>query len=163
MQEYQFYSAFGRNHCTKHFFRGTFACDEIAAEEPKPGLYVVNTAPRSSSGEHWTLCFISVEREVSYFDSYGLQPIYPQFYEFIRPTPSFQYSSKRLQGYDSNTCGLYCLYVGSQLSCGVPLQECTSKFSPTKFRLNDRLIATLVQKEFPREKINMTCCSAFEY
>lgn len=166
MEEWEFYAAFSRNHCTRPLFRGTFARDEIAREKSEPGLYVVNTAPRSSRGEHWCLMFVPStiinnkgNNNILYFDSYGLKPLYKEYYQFIHPRSTFYYNSKRLQGYGTATCGLYCLYVGALLSCGFSLQECTKRFSSTNFSHNDRLIPTLVRKEFPTDRSGMSCCS----
>lgn len=163
MKETEFYPLFFRHRCTRNFFRGTFARDEIHRQTPKPGLYIVNTAPRKSAGEHWVLFFISPKsRQISFFDSFGMIPLYEEFYEFIGNVRRFYYSKKRIQGSTSATCGFYCLYVGALLCCGLPLEECTRKFSSTAHDLNDRLIQVLVRKEFgSSSEQDMTCCSVF--
>lgn len=160
MEEHEFYSMFAGNQCTRPWFRGTFSCDEIGQERTSQGLYVLNTAPRSSSGEHWVLFFISPkDNSISYFDSFGIIPIHEEFYDFIGNVSSFFFNKKRIQGFKSNTCRLYCLYVGALLCCGVSLRECTKTFSPTDHRWNDRLISVLVRKQFPSPKLELSCCS----
>ena len=161
MEEHEFYPMFAGNQCTRPWFRGTFASDEIGQEKPAPGLYVVNTAQRSSSGEHWVLFYVCPkDNTISYFDSFGMIPIHEEFYHFIGNAPSFFYAKKRIQGSLSHTCGLYCLYVGALLCCGVPLRECTQRFSSSDYRRNDQLIPVLVRKQFPSPALNLSCCSA---
>lgn len=157
MEEWEFYAAFARNHCTRPLFRGTFARDEIAREKPERGIYIVNTAPRSSPGEHWTLFFVS--NSVTYFDSYGIRPLHREYYDFIHPAETFFYNCKRLQGDFSDTCGQYCLYAAALLSCGFSLEDCTRKFSSANFAFNDKLVPVLVNKHYPRRSKGMSCCS----
>lgn len=157
MEEWVFHSAFRSHFCTRPLFRGTFASDEIGREKLRPGLFIINTAPRSSDGEHWVLCH--VDKVISYCDSYGLKPFFPEFFKFLGKCPEFVYNKKRLQGPTSTTCGHYCLYLGARLACGIPLQDATSKFSSIT-SVNDRAIFTLVRKEFPI--IGLRCCSSKE-
>lgn len=160
MEEIEFYPLFFRNHCTRHLFRGTFARDEIRKQTPEPGLYIVNTAPRRSAGEHWVLFFISPKnKQISFFDSFGMIPLYKEFYDFIGSASKFYYSKKTIQGSTSATCGFFCLYVGALLCCGMTLQECTRKFSATNQGVNDRLIPILVWKEFESPEQDLTCSS----
>ncbi|KAM7287659.1 hypothetical protein ISCGN_031350 [Ixodes scapularis] len=161
MEEHEFYPMFAGNHCTRPWFRGTFACDEIGQETASPGLYVVNTAPRSSFGEHWVLFYVCPkDNAISYFDSFGMIPIHEEFYDFIGGAASFFYSKKRIQGTLSHTCGLYCLYVGALLCCGVPLRECIKTFSASDYRRNDTHISILVRKQFSSPALKLSCCSA---
>ena len=81
MEEHEFYPMFLGNHCMRPWFRGTFACDEIGQETASPGLYVVNTAPRSSFGEHWVIFYVCPkDKTISYFDSFEMIPIHGEFY-----------------------------------------------------------------------------------
>lgn len=156
--EYDFYSIFVQHPCTRPLFRGTFARNEIAREKPLPGIYIVNTDPREETGEHWTLFFISSNREITYFDSLGTVPLHAEMYDFIGEADHFFFNKKRLQAANTTTCGLYCIYVGARLACGHAMSDITAKFSSKYLLANDRLIPVLVRKEY-RVRRSLTCCT----
>ena len=79
---------------------GVFARNELPQGDLLPGAYVVNS--HDAPGEHWFLLFVG--ERVELYDSLGRSP---QDYGITVPC---EFVAKRLQSYNSNTCGHYVLY-----------------------------------------------------
>ena len=90
---------------------GVFARDELPRDDLLPGTYVVNS--HDAPGEHWFLIF--VEDGMELYDSLGRSP---KDYGIYQPC---DYLSKRLQSYNSNTCGQYVLYFLYWRSRGIDM------------------------------------------
>ena len=133
---------------TQDHFRGVFALDELTRQN-STGFYVVNTDKRSQKGAHWVLCYLPLKGAPLYFDSYGMPPLYQEFYTFmLGSNDTFSYNMQQLQDVDSSVCGHYVLYVCSCLACGESMQDIRRRFSTSNFSLNDKLIVTLFRKGF---------------
>jgi hypothetical protein len=98
------------------YFGGVMAADQlpmIVYEKPK--LYIVNTDKSGESGQHWICIFTSDVPE--YFDSLGKYPHQTEFINFLHVNgPSYWINTRRVQDYNTNTCGLFCLFY-SYLRC----------------------------------------------
>jgi len=143
-----------------HFY-GIFARDELDhVTLPIGGFVIVNTDKRSSSGNHWVLFYRNTNQTV-YFDSFGLPPLYSEFYKFANGV--FVYNMKQLQDETSSQCGLYCLYFALQLCLGESLEKIRLRFTNNTL-LNDKIICTLFKKYFTYIPCNlgMTCRSLCE-
>ena len=127
---------------TKLSFKGVYARNEMPS--PAPGLYIFNTDRMEDPGSHWVLAFIK-NKKCFYFDSYGMPPLYKEFYDFFKG--DFHYNKQQLQHEKSSVCGLYVCYVGAQLCAGHSLQQIRKKFTKN-YRLNDKFIVTLFKKHF---------------
>jgi len=153
---------------TKNHFRGVHARDELCTKIPAAGdLFIVNTDLRSESGTHWLLCYFTNDGSALYFDSYGVQPFYPEIEEFLRcKKDTYMYNKQRLQADTSNVCGHYVAYVGSQLCAGRDLPSIRKPFSSNNYVDNDKLVVALFRCEFgfPRVLYKSTrktpmCCT----
>lgn len=92
----------------RQFYGGVLAIDELELLVLKPKIYIVNTDPRSESGEHWFCIFLIDTPE--HFDSSGFKPR-PNVEEYlIVHGPEYMYNNVRVQSYTSETCGLFCLF-----------------------------------------------------
>ena len=66
-------------------FKGVCALDQIANLKPRiPAVYVFNTKPRTTPGEHWVVVYIMANRKAVYFDSFGLKPQHTQIIRFLK-------------------------------------------------------------------------------
>lgn len=159
MDETQIAKALSKHALTAPLYRGTFAADEIEKEEFRSGIFILNTAPRRSTGEHWVLCFI--EEKIIYFDSFGVMPLFQGFWKFVG-NKTFFFNSKSLQSVDSLKCGEYCLYFAAKLSAGFTLPEIRKKFT-SNTHLNELLLPSLLAKEFPdlgaTTREGLGCCN----
>ena len=128
----------------KHFY-GIYARDELSKVHlPVDGFVIINIDKRKENGSHWVL-FSRNRNHTVYFDSFGLPPLFPEFYKFADGT--FIYNKRQLQDETSSLCGMYCLYFALQLSLGETIENIRLRFS-IQTRLNDKIICTLFKKYF---------------
>ena len=112
-----------------------------------PCLYVINTDYGSGIGEHYLSFIIDREKRVTFFDSYGFQPIscfvnWWRKYDFTPVT----YSKLWLQSPFSQTCGYFQIVFALFMSGGVSFDEFLSMFDETNLVLNDLLVVECVNK-----------------
>jgi hypothetical protein len=96
-------------------FRGTFAADQIPVLRPNEAC-VANTDTSDKRGQHWVLFFSPKHHSVEFFDSFGNHPcntlLFPKtFASHIHTFHNLAFNASTFQGYDSNVCGHYCIYV----------------------------------------------------
>lgn len=71
------------------------------------GSYIINMEDSDKgNGTHWVLLKVFPNKEVIYYDSFGL-PVPRQIREFIRR--KIGWSNREIQHVNATTCGLYCL------------------------------------------------------
>ena len=63
-----------RDVVTRKCYRGILAADQLP-KQFKPGLYVVNTDPKSKPGQHWVV-FYKTQTHLEFFDLLGHKPSY---------------------------------------------------------------------------------------
>lgn len=75
-----------------------------------PFYAIVNNDTSSNSGSHWICLKIDQNRNAEFFCSYGSKPVL--FENFLRKNcNSVCYNDCRVQLYNSETCGLHCMFV----------------------------------------------------
>ena len=120
----------------KAYFRGVYSLDayKLYADEllqmNKINIYIVNTQPAVSQGQHWLL--ICRGCRSIFFDSFGKSPA------FYGINDTFDYvNEQRVQG-DSRICGLYCIYIARKIVQSVHLKtHLQSAFSFYNLNNND--------------------------
>ena len=89
-------------------FLGTFPSDEHCL--PKilnyPACFISNLDPHWEKGSHWCAIIIINEENAEYFDSFGLPPLIESHIKLLNRY-NYVYSTKKLQSFKSETCGLY--------------------------------------------------------
>lgn len=93
---------------TRRYYGGVKALDELDIVVMKPTLFIVNHDPSNEPGSHWITLFIDSIPE--HFDPLGHEPIPTLKNYLIVNGPRFIVNTKRVQGYVSNSCGLFCLF-----------------------------------------------------
>ena len=132
------------NSNTKKIFKGVYPKDLLPTAE-YPGIYVLNTDPSSSSGEHWIGVHSTNVKSAEYFDSYVLHPIVHGLTDFLNSySSSWIHNSKTLQSVISQVCGHDTVYYISFRSCDCSLPEIFSHFS-SNVALNDRTVQRFVE------------------
>ncbi len=85
------------------------ARDELPHHIEYPSCYIINTKPRTHSGEHWLALYYDGNKNAFFFDSYGQPPSAYRLEKFLEKTSkSWSCNRKRIQGY-SSFCGYYCV------------------------------------------------------
>jgi len=98
------------NQTTKRHYLGCFPCDRLPIEIPRhPCSLIANNDPASKDGSHWVAMFIIDTDHVYYFDSLGCEPN-SCIRNFLKRFKFVTRNQKIIQSFDSNACGLYCIY-----------------------------------------------------
>jgi hypothetical protein len=85
---------------------GIYSKNELPTH-PSIGSYIINMEDSTAgNGSHWILLKIFPNKEVIYYDSFGLSPP-RQITEFIGK--KIACSNRQIQNIDATTCGYYCL------------------------------------------------------
>ena len=93
---------------------GVHPIDKLPASTETMSV-IVNSAPSTSSGEHW-LAVRLLPESAEFFDSYGKPPwAYPQLYAWLQDAKRqrIHFLRQRLQGPQAY-CGAYCYYFLSE-------------------------------------------------
>lgn len=91
-------------------FGGVFPKDKIKGCRRNKCGFIINIDSSSEEGEHWVALFIN-NKKGEYFDSFGLPPFEKEIKIFIfrNCKKGCVYSSKQLQSFESQTCGVYAM------------------------------------------------------
>lgn len=131
---------------------GIFSADKIPKNVVSfPSGLIINSDKSSGPGKHWLAMYLKSEFEIEFFDSYG----YPISYYFkqIPDIIKWSYSSKirhnvkRLQSYDTNVCGHYCIYYLMYRCRGVSMDNIVEEFS-NDFNVNDVYVNDVINNAF---------------
>ena len=141
--------AYTDNEISKYYI-GTFPIDLIPKKiQGKPSLLIVNTLKSTESTNmigHWIAIYINKSQK-EYFDSYGL----PIFDETLIDLLQSKYKrlKTRLQAFNSDVCGQYCLYFIYQKARGKSFSDIVKVFKINDSSYNDKFV-----KKFFNTKAN---------
>jgi hypothetical protein len=95
---------------TKKFYIGSFAYDEKPKIDTYPSCFILNTEPRTKSGQHWLAFYFDENKNSYFFDSYGNDPSFYKVEDYLK-TNSIKifYNKKKIQGL-LPYCGFYCIF-----------------------------------------------------
>ena len=86
-------------------FNGVYSRDNL--QKIKDGAYMTNLDEYSDIGTHWVALYIQ-NNDVTYFDSFGVEPIPKEIITFIG-NQNIKTNIFRIQAYDSIMCGYFCI------------------------------------------------------
>lgn len=90
-------------------FRGVYMRDSLPTKKPwKNECMVLNDDSLHNSGGHWC-CYVKINVNVFYFDSFGRLPPTKELVEYLGNTCNIHYNYKRYQPFNTNICGHLCL------------------------------------------------------
>lgn len=142
----------------KHRFAGTFPCDKLPTtkldDKILPQYFVINSCEATINSMefcHW--CALIVYRtKIIFFDSSGLPSHLSNKHirEFIElQGKDVEYSSKPIQGFNSNFCGMFCLTFLYCMALGISLKKYLRFFrNDDDLDRNDRVVMRLFKKAF---------------
>ena len=94
-------------------YLGCFPRDMLPTAIPRlPAALVINTDDHTQPGQHWVAIFINSNLVAEYFDSYGLEPLFPEIYHFLYShCISWTHNPITLQSVNplSQVCGHFCV------------------------------------------------------
>jgi hypothetical protein len=148
------------------------ACDQLPTSQLiSPGSVIIsNLSPITAlEGTHWCLFFYpsahhpdfrgKTERTLVWFDSLGIAHIdlYPQFRKFLKNYGPYITNNgspvQEVKRY-SETCGMYCLYVGMKLCAGEGLQTIMNTFDSKNLNWNECMVLDYLTKSFKTADFN---------
>ena len=128
-------------------FYGVYSLDLIPKKLPIPSLVIVNLDYSTDKGSHWVVLHRVNNEVVEHFDSAGKQPKRDIVNNLFSNALSYKYNNKRVQNYQTDTCGLFCLYYSYHSSRGRTMQSILSDFS-VNLKTNEEMIIRFFNNNF---------------
>ena len=121
---------------------------EEAAKPPFPHLYVVNTAPTITGGEHWCVLLV-FKNECEFFDSFGRSPAsYHLLHAFVEQCKKISFSETQFQSDTALTCGHHCIFYSMMRARGVSRKKIFEMYNKNDFSYNDDMVFNFVLRNF---------------
>ena len=128
-------------------FRGIYPIDLIPKNLPSKSIIIVNQDTSNQKGSHWVVIHYTSDAIVEYFDSVGKPPKLEVQNLLLSQDMMYMYNNRRLQSYNTYTCGLFCLFY-SYYSCrGVNLNGILRHFSDNLLH-NELLVSRFFVERF---------------
>ena len=128
-------------------FYGVYSPDLIPKKLPIPSLVIVNLDYSTDKGSHWVVLHRVNNEVVEHFDSAGKQPKRDIVNNLFSNALSYKYNNKRVQNYQTDTCGLFCLYYSYHSSRGRTMQSILSDFL-VNLKSNEEMIISFFNNNF---------------
>ena len=134
------------NNVTNRYFLGTFPACNYPISRNNVYSFITNTDEHNRSGEHWNSWFVRGNK-IIFFDSFGRTPYdqaFPQHYrELVTKFNEVEYSRTQIQGFNTSTCGLFCVHCIYVLSLGLDLNSFINDYY-NDFKRNDIVVYDIV-------------------
>jgi hypothetical protein len=146
LNSYQIYKILKKDDFAKQNFKAVLPRDKLPTRTTYPASYAVNTHESSKKGEHWLALHYDYNGFCTFFDPFGLSPVYYKLDKFIRRTSrgGFIHNTQQLQALTSTVCGYYCIYFILMKSRDFLLDDILSLFDKKNFDNNDFKILHLL-------------------
>ena len=105
-------------------------------------LIVINFDDSSGNGTHW-VCVKKVENILFYFDSFGVLPL-P---EIKRNDKEVIYNCYRIQDFDSELCGYFCIDFLNSVSDFHSYIDWLLNYKPNDFKKNNEIVLNRLNLE----------------
>ena len=128
-------------------FIGVYPINMIPKVLPIPLLMIVNHDKSTEPGSHWIVLHFKDNNIVEHFDSLGKKPVDSIHNLLITNWLTYKYNNKRLQNYNSYTCGLYCLYYSHLSSRNQSFNKIVGNFT-SNLKQNDEIVKDFYQINF---------------
>jgi hypothetical protein len=131
-------------------FIGVFAKNEVPrlplAPSRYPVCFVINTDKRGEPGEHWVAVYYLSPANGEFFDSFGNSPLLLGFGKRSLPNITI-WSKVRLQAFNSDVCGEYCIHYLAMRSRGYSsassIFSALNGFTCSDYKHNDDVVRRL--------------------
>jgi hypothetical protein len=114
----------------------------------RPCALIFKTDPSVNAGIHWFSIFFPKYSPIEYFDSFGIQPINSEVYEFLKINANnLVFNNLQTQSNSSETCGKFCISFILYRARGMELKKFLELFAQNK-TYNEIFIYNLFKKKF---------------
>jgi hypothetical protein len=126
-------------------FKNVLSSDQLPSVITSPSLYIVNSEDHTLPGEHW-LAIYKIHDKVEFFDSLGNTPDYYNinWLKIIANNALELEINDRIQNYDTNTCGKYCVFYALLRARDWTMEEIVQLFYANDLRKNEEIINKLI-------------------
>lgn len=135
------------DHACEDTFAGVFAANELPQlVDRKPRIYIANTDLSTGFGLHWVAFFFPKDGVAEFFDSVGKSPetYHASFRNFLTNNgSSYKFLKVRLQDFQTNTCGHYCIFYVKCKCQGWSLERVLEFFNGQPRWKNDKVLRDL--------------------
>lgn len=118
-------------------YGGVVALNEVPNVIKKPSVFIVNSDPNYLPGTHWYALYF--DRISEHFDSAGFEPNPVLENHLIVHGPQYKYNSTRVQNFNTDTCGLFCLFFVYFRCRGYTFNKIMNMFS-NNLELNEHIV-----------------------
>ena len=118
-------------------FNGVYSRDNLP-NKIKDGAYVIKFDEYSDIGNHW-IALYSLNNNVTYFDSFGVEHIPKEIKIFIS-NKNIQKNIFRIQAHDSVMCGYFYIGFTNFMLKDKSLTDFANLFSPNNFKTNNIIL-----------------------
>jgi len=135
-----------KNSVTKRYYIGTFPACLFPIIKSGKVAFITNTDEHDKAGEHWNAWIVD-GNVLTFFDSFGRSPLDEtlpkQYHEFTNCFKNVQYVNSRIQGWESNMCGYFCIHFIYILSLNLEVKHFLSDYTKN-FDFNDKIVANIL-------------------
>jgi len=136
---------------TSKIWKGFLAPDIVLSGEPKkpfPHLYIANTAPTSTGGEHWCVLIVFKDH-CEFFDSFGYHPfVYNLTRSFLSHCKKIIFNETQFQSKEAQTCGHHCIFYSMLRARGVAKEDIFQLYNKNNLCHNDDMVFNFVFRHF---------------
>lgn len=128
----------------RKYFLGIYPIDMVPDLTKTGSIIVVNLDPSFKSGSHWIVLCLREQSMVEYFDSLGKKPKINIVSNLFRNNQFCVYNINRIQDYNTNTCGLFCLFY-SYYACRFCNMESIISCFDDNLKTNEKIVKTFTK------------------
>ena len=133
-----------QNAVTKRYYLGAYPSCIRPKRMKKAYAFISNGQTHEQGGDHWFAWFVE-EDKISFFDSFGRDlkdPTLPnEFDDILKNFRIISYSSIQLQGWDSKSCGQFCIHFIYSKSLGLDFNTFLSEYTHN-FNKNEKIVSS---------------------
>ena len=136
------YNKLHSDYFAKISFVGVYPIDVQPIITCYPSSLVFNTDGYGQVGKHWVAIYVDENMNSEFFDSFGLSPTAYGLDKYLNKfSKNYNFNDLQCQGYDSNTCGYYCIFFINLKARGYSLKKILSFFKKDDYRYNDFFVS----------------------
>lgn len=137
-------------------FLGVFARDNIPLRSMHyPCGLIINTMPHNHNGEHWVAIYKDEYNKGFYFDSFGRNPHFDEFYDCLNFCDDWSYNKQQFQSIFTDVCGQYAIFFLLHKMHGYNSEEITHLIQNNCYTSNDLYMFNFVRLLTPSQTPNI--------
>lgn len=118
----------------------------------RPSITILNYDPCDKPGSHWVCVYVSIDGNIEFFDSYGMESMNKALQEKLLGADKMLIHNRiQLQGF-STVCGQYCLAYALLRTRGYTMHEIVDIFQMTDSIIErDNIVNMLINEMYSKQ------------